>query len=79
MVWSHIYSKGSHSCTFARQKNYRDCGMSVAGFALSVALGLDITSAPAEYPSQLRARWHDAIEAGIKEQQCITLDKTFLA
>jgi len=53
--------------TCARQENHHDCGMCVAGFALTVALGLDITSAPAEYPSQLRARWHDAIEAGIKD------------
>ena len=63
----------------AKQQNYHDCGMCVAGFALTVVLGLDITSAPAEYPSQLRARWHDAIEAGIKEQRHITLDKSFLA
>lgn len=72
-------AKDPTAVTCARQKNYRDCGMCVAGFALTVALGLDITSTPAEYPSQLRARWHDAIEAGIKEQRCITLDKTFLA
>ena len=47
----------------------------VPGFALPVAWGLDITSAPAEYPSQLRARWQDANEAGIREQRCITLLK----
>ena len=62
-----------------KQQDCHDCGVCVAGFALTVALGLAITSAPAEYPSQLRARWHDAIEVGIKEQECITLDKTFLA
>ncbi len=39
--------------TCAKQQNYHDYGMCVAGFALTVALGLDITSAPAEYPSQL--------------------------
>ena len=49
--------------------------MCVPGFALPVAWGLDITSAPAEYSSQLRARWHDANEAGIGEQRCIIYSK----
>ena len=65
--------------TCAKQQNNHDCGMCVAGFALTVAVGLDIINAPAEYPSQLRARWHDAIEAGIREQRRTTLDKNFLA
>ncbi|KAL0032951.1 hypothetical protein WJX77_008107 [Trebouxia sp. C0004] len=60
----------------AKQQNCHDCGMCLAGFALTVVLGLAINSAPAECPSQLLARWHDAIEAGFRDQR---LDKTFLA
>lgn len=60
------------------QRNHVDCGMCVAGFALSLALGLDISEAPTCYPSQLRKRWHDGISAGVHTKQFALLDESML-
>ena len=60
------------------QVNGDDCGMCVAGTALSLALGLQTAMAPAVYPPQLRSRWHDAIKQAHAMRLPAVLDETFL-
>lgn len=64
--------------TCPEQLNHIDCGMCVAGFALSLALGLDTDEAPTEYPSQLRKKWHDCIADAVHNKQFALLDESML-
>ena len=60
------------------QQNLHDCGMSVAGFALTLALGLNRSCVPSEFSAQLRAKWCSAISDGLKTDLPVLLDETFL-
>ena len=62
-----------------QQVNDLDCGMCIAGFALTVALGADIGRAPAEYPSDVRAKWHSAFLRGFNANEAVVLNDSFLA
>ena len=64
--------------TCPEQLNHIDCGMCVAGFALSLALGLDTDEAPTEYPSHLRKKWHDCIADAVHNKQFALLDESML-
>lgn len=47
------------------QENMMDCGMVVAGFALALALRLDIGCVPSKFSAQLRHKWCSAISKGL--------------
>ena len=61
-----------------QQVNDVDCGMCVAGAALTIALGLDIGRAPTEYPWDVRAKWHAAFLHGWIAKEAVLLNESFL-
>lgn len=80
------YGKGSVKFTSAKpssvkcptQVNGSDCGMCIAGFALTIALGCSVWDAPTEYLPSLRSKWHACIADALQHTKFALLDSHYL-
>ena len=60
------------------QQNMDDCGLSMDGLALTVALNLDRSCVPVKLSAQLRTKWCNAINEGLNADLPVPRDETFL-